>query len=76
MTQKYHTMKEAGEILGVSWKRVREWIRSGELSAVNVSRDRRSKKPQFRVSATVVCAIALVLPVQMAHGEVLGGPGE
>jgi len=51
---KYHTLQEAGEILGVSWKRVRQWVRNGELSAINVSTNRRSKKPQFRVSIEAI----------------------
>jgi len=40
---------EVAKALSVSVETVKHWIRTGELSAFNVSRDRRSGKPRLRV---------------------------
>ena len=40
---------EVAEALNVSVRTVDEWINSGELRAVNVSRNRNSRKPRRRV---------------------------
>lgn len=43
------TVTEVAKILKVSDETVAHWIRTGELSAFNVSRNRQSGKPRLRV---------------------------
>lgn len=44
-----YTLAEVAESLKVSDETVAHWIRNGELTAFNVSRDRQSGKPRLRV---------------------------
>ena len=44
------TLQQVAEQYAVPVSRVRTWIRSGELLAVNVSRKAGSAKPQYRVT--------------------------
>ncbi len=44
------TLDEVGKRFGVSTSRVRSWIRSGQLAAVDVSRKLGSKKPRYTVT--------------------------
>jgi len=50
MSGKYYTITEIAELLGVGKTRVRQWIEAGELAVVNVSTNRSSKRPQFRIT--------------------------
>lgn len=47
---KTHSLSEVAEALGVSTRTVEIWISTGELRAVNVSRNRHSRKPRHRVT--------------------------
>ncbi len=44
-----HTLEAISKHLGVSLRTVQEWISAGELRAINVSRNRSSRKPRLRV---------------------------
>ncbi len=44
-----HTLETVAEQLGVSTDTLKAWIRSGELLAVNVSCDPKSRKPRLRI---------------------------
>lgn len=44
------TPQEVADLLGVSTETVLGWIRRGELVATNVSRNRTSKRPSYRIS--------------------------
>lgn len=44
-----YALAEIAESLGVCVETVARWVASGEMRAVNVSRDRRSRKPRLRV---------------------------
>jgi excisionase family DNA binding protein len=44
-----YTLAELAEQYTVSLRTVETWVASGELRAVNVSRDRTSRKPRLRV---------------------------
>lgn len=46
------TLDQVAQRYGVPTSRVKAWIRSGELTAVNVSRTAGSKRPRFVVTAT------------------------
>jgi excisionase family DNA binding protein len=43
------TVEQVAEKLEVSVRTIREWIASGELTAVNTSRNPRSQRPRLRV---------------------------
>jgi len=43
------SLEEIAEKLEVDIRTVREWISQGELRAVNVSRNKRGRKPRLRV---------------------------
>ena len=43
------SLDEVAEALAVSTRTVEEWVSIGELRAVNVSRNRHSRKPRRRV---------------------------
>jgi len=43
------TIPDVAKDFGVSERTVQKWVEAGELRAVNVSRDRNSKKPRLRV---------------------------
>lgn len=43
------SIDEISELLGVSGETVRAWIARGELVAVNVSLNRSSRKPRYRI---------------------------
>lgn len=47
-----HTPDDVAKALSVSVETVKHWIRSGELVAVNVSRNRQSGVPRLRVRQT------------------------
>lgn len=47
-----HTLDAVAKALQVSVDTVAAWVRRGELRAVNVSRDRASRKPRWRVRET------------------------
>ena len=44
-----HSVKQVSERFGVSMRTVLLWIKSGELKAVNCSRNMASKKPRYRI---------------------------
>ena len=44
------TIQQVAELCGVSAKVVRQWIRKGELRAVNLSATPNSQRPRLRVS--------------------------
>jgi len=44
-----HPLDVVAEKLGVDERTVRSWIAKGELRAVNLSRDRNSRKPRLRI---------------------------
>ena len=43
------SLDEVADALAVSVRTVEEWVSKGELRAVNVSRNRQSRKPRRRV---------------------------
>lgn len=43
------SLDEVGELHDVSTRTVEWWVANGELRAINVSRDPKSKKPRLRV---------------------------
>jgi transposase len=47
---RFYTVAALMERYGVGGKIIVDWIRRGELHAVDVSKRRGSKKPRFRVS--------------------------
>lgn len=47
---KYLTILEVAERYGVRPAAVNGWIRNGELSAINVVRSLKCKKPRYRIS--------------------------
>jgi hypothetical protein len=47
----YYQPSDIADILSVPASRVREWIRRGELAAVQVSVSAKSRRPQYRVPA-------------------------
>lgn len=49
VTQITWKLEEVAEQLGVSLRTVQTWVDNGELRAVNVSRDPKSKRPRLRV---------------------------
>ena len=44
-----HSIEDVAENLGVDSRTVREWVRKGELKAVNVSRNKDSRKARLRI---------------------------
>jgi hypothetical protein len=44
-----YSLPEVAEALVVCTRTIEAWIAAGELRAVNVSRDRESRKPRLRV---------------------------
>ena len=48
------TVKDVADRFGVGPAAVTRWILAGELTAVNVSRSPRSKKPRWRVTETAL----------------------
>jgi excisionase family DNA binding protein len=44
------TVKEAATKLEVSPSTIRQWITTGEIRAVNLSRDPGSRKPRMRIT--------------------------
>lgn len=49
MTTSY-TLQEFADHLGVHIQTVRDWIRSGQLAATNVSRNPSSRRPRYRIT--------------------------
>lgn len=43
------TISQVSQLLDISHKTIMTWIRSGELTAVNLSLSRTSKKPRYRI---------------------------
>jgi excisionase family DNA binding protein len=56
MPDRTSTISEVAARYGVSIPTVRSWIASGELRALVVSRNPRSKKPRVRVTAEALRA--------------------
>lgn len=54
-----HTVHELCERYGVSEHTVLQWIRSGELRAVNVGRRPGTKKPRWRITREALEAFEL-----------------
>lgn len=48
MTTQYLTPPEIGKLLGCNSERIRGWIRSGELSAINLGNSKR--RPRWRIT--------------------------
>ena len=44
-----HSIEDVAENLGVDSRTVREWVKKGELKAVNVSRNKDSRKARLRI---------------------------
>lgn len=62
-----YTVEEIAEKLSVDARTVRNWITNGELRAVNVSRNRESRKPRLRVmddDVTSFLTLRSVKPVE------------
>jgi len=59
---------EVAEALNVSVRTVDEWINSGELRAVNVSRNRNSRKPRRRIREADLDAFLAGREVNNANG--------
>jgi len=49
MADPFFSLKELAETYGASVETFRAWIASGELQAINLSRNPSSKKPRFAV---------------------------
>lgn len=49
MTSISRSLADVGELLGVHVRTVETWVAGGELRAINVSRDRKSRKARLRV---------------------------
>lgn len=47
---RYFTVQQAAEWLGVDDEQVLGWIHSGQLKAVNVASNPRSKRPRWRIA--------------------------
>lgn len=45
-----HSVDDIANLLDVHARTVQQWVATGELKAVNVSRNRQSKKPRLRIT--------------------------
>ena len=52
-----YSIEEVAEAYGISTKSVRAMIRSGELRAINMGRNKASAKPRWRIPAEALEAL-------------------
>lgn len=52
--QRYITPREYAERLGVATQKVHQWIRSGELLAVNVAQELEQRMPAYKISPAAI----------------------
>lgn len=55
MIEKYYTAQEVGEMLAVDAEKVREWIHSGEIEAMNLASSAGGNRPSWRIGAGALC---------------------
>lgn len=55
MIEKYYTANELAEMLNVDPEKIRDWIHSGELEAMNLASSKHAQRPSWRIGAGAIC---------------------
>jgi excisionase family DNA binding protein len=55
MIEKHYTVSEVADMLSVEADKVREWIHSGDLEAMNLGASKSSMRPSWRIGAGALC---------------------